>query len=159
MIDENGFRLNVGMVLINSDNKVLLGRRTRSASAWQFPQGGIHRGETEQQAMFRELHEELGLTDKDVQIISETREWLYYNLPDCYQRRTQPLCIGQKQKWFLLKLLSKDNCIELNICDRPEFDQWRWVDFWFPLEAVIDFKREVYRQVLDQFASSQGLGC
>lgn len=155
MIDEKGFRSNVGIVLINADDKLLLGRRTNNSSAWQFPQGGINPHETERQAMYRELKEELGLTPADVQILDETQEWLYYNLPDRYQRRTQqPLCIGQKQKWFLLKLISEDSQINLNVGDPPEFDQWQWVEFWYPLQAVIDFKREVYRQVLNQFASS-----
>lgn len=153
MIDEKGFRSNVGIVLINEAGKVLLCRRANNPAAWQFPQGGINPKETERDAMYRELNEELGLNPSDVKILDETQDWLYYNLPDRYQRRTQqPLCIGQKQKWFLLKLLSVESQMNLNSCDPPEFDQWQWVDFWYPLEAVIDFKREVYRQVLEQFS-------
>ena len=160
MVDDDGFRFNVGIVLINTQGQVLIGRRARSATAWQFPQGGIDQGETAEQAMYRELHEELGLDSEDVCILDATSEWLYYYLPDRYQRRgQQPLCVGQKQKWFLLKLLSEDSQIKLDASDPPEFDQWQWVEFWFPLEAVIDFKREVYRQVLKQFASCKGLEC
>lgn len=153
VIDNNGFRLNVGMVLINSRGQSFWGRRANHPGAWQFPQGGINAGETEQQAMYRELAEELGLSAEDVQILGRTQEWLFYELPTPYQRAGhQPLCIGQKQKWFLLRLCSSDSRIQLECSEPPEFDRWCWVDFWYPLSAVIEFKREVYREVLKQFA-------
>lgn len=154
MIDENGFRLNVGLVIISRQNKILWGRRSGNPFAWQFPQGGIDRGESEEQAMYRELGEELGLSREDVQILGTTKEWLFYELPSRFQQqKRQPLCIGQKQKWFLLRLLSDDSRIQLDSTPNPEFDQWQWVDYWLPLKEVIDFKREVYRQVLEQFTS------
>ncbi len=152
MIDQNGFRLNVGLVIVNSQNSILWGRRIGNPSAWQFPQGGIDAGENEEEAMYRELNEELGLSAQDVQVLGKTDEWLFYKLPICYQRTERmPLCIGQKQKWFLLRLVSDDSRIKLDSSASPEFDQWRWVDYWLPLTVVIEFKREVYRQVLEQF--------
>ena len=152
MIDENGFRLNVGLVIVSAQNMILWGRRIGNPSAWQFPQGGIDAGENEEEAMYRELNEELGLSVQDVQILGKTSEWLFYKLPSRYQRTGQlPLCIGQKQKWFLLRLISDDSHVKLDSSASPEFDQWRWVDYWFPLTDVIEFKREVYRQVLEQF--------
>jgi putative (di)nucleoside polyphosphate hydrolase len=152
VIDENGFRLNVGIIIVSSQGKSFWGRRRGNPTAWQFPQGGISPGESEQEAMYRELDEELGLAHKDVQILCRTDEWLFYELPSRYQRLDQqPLCIGQKQKWFLLQLISSDCRINLDHSDPPEFDQWRWVDYWYPLNEVIEFKREVYRKVLEQF--------
>jgi putative (di)nucleoside polyphosphate hydrolase len=154
MIDQDGFRLNVGMVLVNARKQVFWGQRTGNPSAWQFPQGGLHQGEDEQTAMYRELIEELGLFPEDIEILSKTDEWLYYSLPERYQRTSQkPLCIGQKQKWFLLRLLSDDQKIKLDYSKPAEFEQWRWVDYWLPIHEVIAFKREVYHQVLHQFAA------
>ena len=120
--------------------------------AWQFPQGGIRKGERLQQAMYRELKEEVGLEARDVEILSSTRDWLYYQLPRHYIRQnSNPVCIGQKQKWFLLSLRGEESRICLsNQDDTPEFDDWQWVSFWYPLSQVIDFKREVYRQALRQ---------
>jgi putative (di)nucleoside polyphosphate hydrolase len=157
VIDENGFRLNVGLIIASPQNRILWGRRIGNPSAWQFPQGGMDPGETEEESMYRELDEELGLSAEDVQILGKTRQWLSYVLPLCYQQPArQPLCIGQKQKWFLLRLISSDSRIQLDSGASPEFDQWRWVDYWFPLTAVIEFKREVYRQALAEFAPLLG---
>lgn len=154
MIDENGFRHNVGMVIANAQGQVFWGRRAGNPTAWQFPQGGINEGETEQDAMYRELGEELGLAPDDVQILDQTQEWLYYTLPVQYQRVAQkPLCIGQKQKWFLLRLISADDQIKLDYCDPPEFDQWRWVEYWYPVSEVVAFKQAVYQKVLEQFSA------
>jgi putative (di)nucleoside polyphosphate hydrolase len=149
VIDENGFRLNVGMILMNAQGQIFWGQRAGNPTAWQFPQGGINPGETESQAMHRELFEELGLYPEDVKIISKTENWLYYLLPERLSQKL--LCVGQKQKWFLLKLLSDDSHVKLDLHPPPEFAQWRWVDYWLPLSAVIAFKREIYRQVLEQF--------
>jgi putative (di)nucleoside polyphosphate hydrolase len=159
VIDEQGFRLNVGLVIANRRGKIFWGRRSHSANAWQFPQGGIQSGETEQEAMYRELNEEVGLGADDVLVLDQTHEWLYYQLPSQYQKTSQkPFCIGQKQKWFLLRLIRDDNCIDLNKDKIPEFDQWCWVDYWQPLTEVVDFKKEVYRKVLEQF-ENRALKC
>ncbi len=149
MLDHNGFRLNVGIVLVNAEGKLFWGERIR-AGGWQFPQGGVDNYESLEEAMYRELHEEVGLVPEDVSIIAVTRRWCYYRLPT-YMRRNnkrRPCCVGQKQKWFLLKLMSSENHINLTATEKPEFCSWKWVDYWEPLSEVIYFKRGVYSKVL-----------
>lgn len=149
MIDKRGYRLNVGIMLMNSAGKLFWGRRIKNG--WQFPQGGIQDYETIHEAMYRELEEELGLKPANVKVLSVTRKWLYYNLPKHLQRNTKPPCVGQKQKWFLLQLISPDDAICLDASDSPEFDTWQWVEYWNPLHEVISFKRQVYKQALQEF--------
>jgi putative (di)nucleoside polyphosphate hydrolase len=152
MIDSNGFRLNVGIILVGPQNRLFFARRI-GQNAWQFPQGGIHECETLKEALFRELYEEVGLQSNDVEIIACSRYWLKYRLPPKFIRRgAQPLCIGQKQKWFMLRLLSDETQVQLNHTDNPEFDAWRWVNYWDPLKQVINFKKRVYRRALEEFA-------
>lgn len=159
MIDSKGFRLNVGIIICNNNNQLVLCRRFGKPQAWQFPQGGIDTGESAKQAMFRELVEELGLQPSDVDYVAESKGWYRYVLPKAYRRyRSKPLCIGQKQKWFLLRLMSKDEAIRLDGHEHEqEFDQWRWVDYWQPVDSVIEFKRHVYQAVLDEFAPLLGV--
>lgn len=158
MIDDKGFRLNVGIIVCNADNQLLWCRRFGKAGAWQFPQGGIHDAESPKEAMYRELLEELGLAPSDVACLGESAQWLSYVLPEAYRRhRSKPLCIGQKQKWFLLRLLSEDSAIRLDVAAEQEFDQWQWVSYWTPMTQVIAFKREVYQQILDEFSSILGV--
>ena len=108
MLDRDGFRPNVGIILLNQKNQVFWGKRIRTHS-WQFPQGGIDRGETPEQAMFRELHEEIGLKPEHVRIIARTRDWLRYEVPDRYIRRdARGHYKGQKQIWYLLQLIGQD---------------------------------------------------
>jgi len=152
MIDSDGYRLNVGMILCNHDRQVLWARRS-GMDAWQFPQGGIRKHESPRQALFRELYEEVGLSSDEVEVIGNTRDWLRYRLPGKYQRRkARQRCIGQKQVWFLLRLNGNGETVSLDCSGQPEFDSWRWVDYWYPLEQVIDFKREVYLQALTELA-------
>ncbi|WP_366515580.1 RNA pyrophosphohydrolase [Solimonas marina] len=152
MIDADGFRPNVGIVLCNADGQLLWAKRI-GQQAWQFPQGGIQRGENPEQALFRELNEELGLDPEHVQILGVTRGWLRYRLPDRYLRRTRGrVCIGQKQKWFALRLTADEAEIRLDAGEKPEFDGWRWVDYWLPLDEVVDFKRAVYQAALRELA-------
>ncbi|MGK0498475.1 MAG: putative (di)nucleoside polyphosphate hydrolase [Oceanicoccus sp.] len=152
LIDSEGFRANVGIMLANAKGELLWARRI-GQDAWQFPQGGINEGETAQQALFRELQEEVGLTEKDVEVIACTRGWLRYRLPQRLLRRdSKPLCIGQKQKWFLLRMLADDSEVSFDSEQKPEFDGWRWVSYWYPLRQVIPFKREVYRRALKELA-------
>ena len=149
-IDAEGFRANVGIILCDRRGLVLMGGRV-GQDAWQFPQGGIRHEESPEQAMYRELQEEIGLRPDDVAVLGSTADWLRYRLPDQYvRRRMRPLCIGQKQRWFLLRLLVAESCLQLDTTPTPEFDRWRWVNFWQPLRDVIYFKREVYRQALQQ---------
>src|SRR5215470_3394679 len=152
MLDREGFRPNVGIVLLNSRNQVFWGKRLRTHS-WQFPQGGIKYGESPEQAMFRELHEEVGLLPDHVRIIARTRDWLRYEVPEHYIRKdARGHYRGQKQIWFLLKLVGRDSDMNLRATDHPEFDAWRWNDYWVPLDVVIEFKRGVYQLALTELA-------
>jgi len=152
MLDRDGYRPNVGIILVNSRNEVFWGKRIRE-HAWQFPQGGIKRGESPEQAMFRELHEEVGLQPEHVRVIGRTRHWLRYDVPQNWVRREwRGHYRGQKQIWFLLRLVGRDTDIDLRASGHPEFDAWRWNEFWVPLEAVIEFKREVYRLALQELS-------
>ncbi|QQD18047.1 RNA pyrophosphohydrolase [Spongiibacter nanhainus] len=152
MIDSDGFRPNVGIVLANEVGQVLWARRVNQ-NAWQFPQGGINDGETPEQALYRELYEEVGLREGDVDVLACTRGWLRYRLPQRLIRKgNKPLCIGQKQKWFLLRMLSSDDRVQFNCGHKPEFDHWQWVSYWYPLGQVVSFKREVYRRALKELS-------
>jgi putative (di)nucleoside polyphosphate hydrolase len=149
-IDAQGFRANVGIVLIRDGGEVFLGSRS-DGRGWQFPQGGVQREESPEEALFRELHEEIGLGPEDVEVIATTRDWLRYRLPRQYvRRRSRPLCIGQKQRWFLLRMLGDEGRLRFDTTERPEFDDWRWVDYWSPVREVIFFKRIVYARALRQ---------
>lgn len=152
MIDARGYRANVGIVLCNDARKLFWCKRA-GMNAWQFPQGGIRPNESMESAMFRELEEETGLQPEHVEIMAKTSGWLRYRIPKRYIRhKSNPVCIGQKQRWFLLRLLTDESKVKLDCCHSPEFDHWRWIDFWDPVEEVVAFKRNVYRQALDQFA-------
>ena len=164
MLDRDGYRPNVGIILANQRNEVFWGKRVNQ-HAWQFPQGGIKHGETPVEAMYRELEEEIGLQQAHVRVLGRTREWLRYEVPEKWLRPCRegaggpsgaPSSVdgargayrGQKQIWYLLRMTGRDCDISLRASGHPEFDAWRWHDYWVPLEAVIDFKREVYRQAL-----------
>ena len=152
MLDREGFRPNVGIVLLNQRNQVFWGKRLRTHS-WQFPQGGIKYGETPEQAMYRELHEEVGLHPDQVRILARTRDWLRYEVPDHFIRRdARGHYKGQKQIWFLLQLLGRDCDMNLRATNHPEFDAWRWNEYWVPLDVVIEFKRDVYQMALTELA-------
>ncbi len=151
MIDKEGYRANVGIILCNDTGQLFWGRRVGGKNAWQFPQGGIKKHETAEKAMFRELYEEVGLAPDDVQVIGCTDDWLRYTLPNKFIRTNSfPLCIGQKQIWYLLRLTAHDSKIKLNASKSPEFDVWRWVDYWYPVNNIVDFKKNVYTQALGQ---------
>src|SRR4051795_2235623 len=152
MLDREGFRPNVGIILLNQRNQVFWGKRIRTHS-WQFPQGGINYGETPEQAMYRELHEEVGLQADHVRIVARTRDWLRYEVPTHFIRRdARGHYRGQKQIWFLLQLTGRDTDMNLRATDHPEFDAWRWNEYWVPLEVVIEFKRDVYQMALTELA-------
>ncbi len=156
VIDSDGFRPNVGIVVANDHGQVLWARRV-GQDAWQFPQGGINRGESPEQALYRELNEEVGLDASHVEVLACTRGWLRYRLPDRYVRRdSKPLCIGQKQKWFLLRLAAEDSAVTIDRHDKPEFDDWRWVSYWYPLTQIVPFKREVYRRAMKELSPRIG---
>jgi putative (di)nucleoside polyphosphate hydrolase len=150
VIDRDGFRANVGIVLMGDDGRLFLGRR-RGGRGWQFPQGGMLHGESAEESLFRELREEVGLAPENVQVLGQTERWLRYRLPTRFVRREQqPVCIGQKQRWFLLRLSGDEDVIRFDLTDQPEFDRWRWVDYWQPVKEVIYFKRPVYVKALHE---------
>lgn len=154
MIDAEGFRSNVGILIANDQGRLLWARRIGGRDAWQFPQGGVNKGESAEDALFRELEEEVGLSPDAVELLASTNAWLRYRLPKRYQRKGQkPLCVGQKQKWFLLRMLAEDSAVDLNRDQKPEFDHWEWVSYWYPLDQVVYFKREVYRRALKELAA------
>lgn len=152
MIDDEGYRFGIGIIIVNAKGQLFWARRIGQKS-YQFPQGGMHDGESTVEAMYRELYEEVGLVPEDVRLVASTRRWLYYDLPEQFIRHHQkPLCLGQKHKWFLLEMLCDESKINFNVSDSPEFDGWVWVNYWHPLKEVIDFKKRVYRLVLKEFA-------
>ena len=151
IIDASGFRKNVGIIVTNKARRVIWCKRY-GQDAWQFPQGGILHNETIEQALFRELKEETGLEENHVEIIASSKKWLSYRLPkNLVRTNSMPKCIGQKQRWFLLRLQTDDSNIYLNHSRNPEFDKWRWVDYWYPLQEVVSFKRNVYKRALKEF--------
>lgn len=155
MLDKDGYRLNVGIVIANGSGEVLWAHRTRQGG-WQFPQGGIQSGESPEQAMYRELDEEVGLAPEDVNVLGVTRNWLRYRLPEHMVRPAQngKTCIGQKQKWFLLHLKSDESNINMDASDRPEFSEWEWVSYWYPVNQIIEFKRWVYQRMLRELSAT-----
>ncbi|MEI7531869.1 MAG: RNA pyrophosphohydrolase [Betaproteobacteria bacterium] len=157
MLDKEGYRPNVGIILLNQRNEVFWGKRIGQHS-WQFPQGGIQQGENPKEAMFRELQEEIGLLPEHVQVIGRTRDWIRYDVPEEFLRRNsvsrprKVLYKGQKQIWFLLRMVGRDTDISLRATPHPEFDAWRWNPYWIHLEHVIEFKRDVYQLALSELS-------
>lgn len=148
MIDRDGYRSNVGIIVCNCNGQVFWGKR-QGQHSWQFPQGGIDEGETAEEAMYRELHEETGLLPEHVEVLGCTDGWLRYQLPKhMIRNHSKPTCIGQKQRWFLVHLISDDSCFNLRAFSKPEFDGWRWVEYWHPSKEVVYFKRKVYKRAL-----------
>ncbi len=148
VIDDEGFRLNVGIILCNEDGRLFWARRV-GRNVWQFPQGGINPNETPEEALIRELREEVGLKEEHVEIVGCMRQWLRYRLPKRLVRQdVAPLCIGQKQRWFALRLIGGEHNVCLNTTETPEFDHWKWVTYWHPLREVAAFKRKVYERAL-----------
>ena len=151
MIDGDGYRSNVGIIVANDQGRVLWARRA-GQDAWQFPQGGIDSNESIEEALFRELKEETGLDPENVEIVGCTRGWLRYKLPKRLLRQNSSAFVGQKQKWYLLKMLADDAAVSFSHSETPEFDYWRWVSYWYPLGQVVSFKQEVYRKAMKELA-------
>ncbi|AGA90252.1 NTP pyrophosphohydrolase [Thioflavicoccus mobilis 8321] len=152
MIDSDGFRPNVGIIICNDQRRLFWGRRV-GQNAWQFPQGGIRSSEVPIEAMYRELEEEVGLMPCQVEVLGYTRRWLRYRLPKRFIRRhCGPICIGQKQIWFMLRVNCGEQAFCLDHSEKPEFDAWRWVKYWQPVREVVYFKRHVYQKALEELA-------
>lgn len=154
---KKGYRINVGMVIANQQNRLFWGCRQLSRQAWQFPQGGVAQGESLREALYREMLEEVGLLKHDVQCLAKTKGWYKYDIPPAYQRADRAPCLGQQQKWFLLRLITHDSAINLMASAKPEFETWRWVDYWEAVEGVAPFKRSIYKGVLEEFAPILGV--
>ena len=149
-IKEKGYRLNVGIIVANSDGRLLYCKR-KNSNNWQFPQGGIDKNEDTYLAAVRELYEEVGIAENKIKLIKESDSWYKYDLPRKYKRNSflWKDFKGQKQKWFLFKLIEEAK-IDLNNENNPEFDQFDWVEYWKPLDEVVEFKREIYEKVLTE---------
>jgi len=156
-IKEKGYRLNVGIIVANSEGKLLYCKRKKSNN-WQFPQGGIDRNEDPFLAALRELYEEVGIQKDKVKLIKESENWYKYDLPSKYKKNNFLWndFKGQKQKWFLFKL-TEEVLIDLNNENNPEFDEFDWVDYWKPLDEIVEFKREIYKKVLSELESAYKL--
>ena len=162
--DQGKFRHSVGIVLINKENKVFIGKRRvnsrykdywRMRRLWQMPQGGIEHNESPVAAVYRELMEEVG-TDK-ADIISESRLWMKYTIP-VNMRRKNSRFIGQKQKWFLLRFIGNDCDFDLeSFSGIKEFDDWRWADVYSVINNSIYFKRQLYINVFKEFCEYFGM--
>ena len=152
MLDREGFRPNVGIILLNHRNQVFWGKRIRTHS-WQFPQGGINHGETPEQAMFRELHEEVGL----MPIMCASS---HARATGCATRcrRTSSgatpaaTTAARSRSGSCCSSTGRDSDMNLRATDHPEFDAWRWNEYWIPLDVVIEFKRDVYQMALTELA-------
>jgi putative (di)nucleoside polyphosphate hydrolase len=154
MIDEHGYRPNVGIILCNGADQVFWAKRC-GGNGWQFPQGGMRAHETPEQAMYRELREEIGLLTTHVDVLGRTRDWLRYDIPAEFRRRLsanglQTVFRGQKQIWFLLRLTGSEQDVQLDTSHKPEFETWRWIGYWRALEEIVSFKRDVYRLALTE---------
>tara|TARA_Y100000817_G_C16469130_1_gene372875 strand:- start:31 stop:507 length:477 start_codon:yes stop_codon:yes gene_type:complete len=148
----NNYRPCVGIMLINSQHKVLIGKRLDSkvneTFAWQMPQGGIDEGEDSEIAAFRELNEEIGTNNAS--IICEYKKWLKYDLPGELRKTLwQGKYIGQSQKWFAMKFLGEDSEININT-QNPEFIAWKWVKPEDLLSVVVPFKLEIYNELVQK---------
>lgn len=147
-IDGKGYRANVGIIIMNKKGNLFWAKRCKK-NFWQFPQGGINIGETPEEAMWRELKEEVDLCKESAKYIAQTSNWLYYKIPKNFVRKDGEItCIGQKQKWFLLLLNCKEQEIRFDKTNHPEFDDYEFVSYWYPIRKVVGFKRKVYRKAL-----------
>ena len=149
-MDKKNYRRGVGMIIMNHEGRFWLGQRI-GTDTWQFPQGGIDKGESVREAMYRELQEETGLEKEVVEIVSISKRWLVYHIPHLFQRHNKKFD-GAMQKWYLLKLTGNDSDFKLDTSGHAEFDDWKWVDYWRPVDEVIKFKREVYEDMLKALA-------
>jgi putative (di)nucleoside polyphosphate hydrolase len=144
------YRRGVGLMIIDHQHRVFVGRRTDTKSnAWQMPQGGIDLGETASSAAFREMKEEIG--SNNGYILAESKYWYSYDLPKfLIPRLWNGEFRGQKQKWFLIKFIGTDQDININT-DNPEFNAWQWINCEKLLEVIIPFKLKLYQAILKEF--------
>jgi len=151
------YRPCVGIVLANARGQVFAGQRIDSEfSAWQMPQGGIDPGEAPRDAALRELREETGVSPDLVTVEAETADWVNYDLPrDLVPKIWNGRFRGQKQRWFLMRFTGADNQIVIQT-EHPEFSEWIWIDPRDLVARIVPFKRDVYTQVIAEFADRLG---
>jgi len=144
------YRKGVGIMMINQDQKIFVGKRIDNKSdAWQMPQGGLDHGESEDEAMFRELKEETGTNN--VKILQMSKEYHYYNLPYKLQKKFWGgKYLGQKQQWYLTRFLGVDNQINIDT-NEPEFSSWKWMDKNEVIDHIVPFKRDLYVKLINEF--------
>ena len=147
----NKYRRCVGMMIINDQKNILVGKRIDHPSGyWQMPQGGIDENENPEEAVWREMMEEVGTNE--VELISTSSKWFTYNIPKD-TLKTLPWgekYIGQTQKWFVFRLIGDDSKINIET-ENPEFSEWKWANFDSIADSIVPFKREVYKKVLNEF--------
>ena len=147
----DNYRSCVGMMILNDDNKILVGRRLDHPSGfWQMPQGGIDDHEKPEEAVWREMMEEIGTNN--AKLIKSTNQWYKYEIPK-ETLKTLPwgnIYVGQSQKWFVFRFTGKD--IEINVkTENPEFSDWKWSDHNLLTDNAVPFKRDLYRKILEEF--------
>ena len=145
--NELPLRLGVGIIVLNKENKVFVGkRRDNPTNKWQMPQGGVNRGENLVNAMKRELKEETSI--RSIKILKELEGWTEYELPDYLLGKIwRGKYRGQKQKWFIVRFLGKDEEINLKT-SHPEFIEWQWLDIENLPGVIVHFKKKVYEKLL-----------
>ena len=151
-MEEALYRPNVGIIIFNRDGKILWCKR-KQGDGWQFPQGGIDKGESPLEALYRETYEEVGLKKHQVKIVRENERWIGYDVPkdrvpkyfSFKNRRFK----GQTQKWFLAEFLGNNEDINLSLHSQIEFSEWTWSSYWHPITGGIEFKRDAYRKALN----------
>ena len=145
------YRKCVGMMILNTDNEILVGRRIDHPSGyWQMPQGGIDKNENPEKAVFREMMEEIGTNN--VKLINISAQWINYKIPED-TLKTLPwgqIYIGQTQKWFIFRFKGENNEIDVGT-ENPEFSEWKWLNHKLLLNNAVPFKRDVYEKVLKEF--------
>ena len=153
-IENLPYRANVGVMVLNKSGDVFVAQRLEHyANAWQMPQGGIDPGEAPAEAALRELEEETGINSSKVVILSETQNWISYELPaNLIPKLWNGQYRGQKQKWFLMRFLGEDTDIDIET-EEPEFSAWKWIAPSALPDAIVPFKRDVYVAVLEAFQS------
>ena len=151
-MEEALYRPNVGIIIFNRDGKILWCKR-KQGDGWQFPQGGIDKGESPLEALYRETYEEVGLKKHQIKIVRENERWIGYDVPkdrvpkyfSFKNRRFK----GQTQKWFLAEFLGNNEDINLSLHSQIEFSEWTWSSYWHPITGGIEFKRDAYRKALN----------
>ena len=151
MIEINSYRIGVGIILLNEEKKVVVGKRIDIKSEfWQMPQGGINKNEKMEDAAYRELYEETGI--KKAKIILRSKKWFQYNIPLALKKKLwKGKYLGQKQKWYVMKFKGNERKdINLNI-SKAEFCDWKWINLNELESLIVSFKKEMYKKILKEF--------